>query len=45
MLVRPMMYGFGDDPVPRTDTTELLEEMVIEYLTDIVYYWHYILFP
>lgn len=30
------MYGFGDDQIPRNDTVELLEDMVTEYLTDIV---------
>lgn len=30
------MYGFGDDPHPRNDTVELLEDMVTEYLTDIL---------
>jgi len=30
------MYGFGDDPIPRNDTVELLEEMVTEYLTEVV---------
>ena len=31
-----MMYGFGDDPSPRPDSVDLVEDMVVEYLTDIV---------
>jgi transposase len=31
-----MMYGFGDDPAPRADSVDLVEDMVVEYLTDIV---------
>lgn len=30
------MYGFGDDPVPRNDSVELMEELVVDYLTNIV---------
>lgn len=31
-----MMYGFGDDSSPRPDSVDLVEDMVVEYLTDIV---------
>jgi hypothetical protein len=31
-----MMYGFGDDQIPRNDTVELMEELVVDYLTEIV---------
>lgn len=27
-----MLYGFGDDKVPYTETVELLDEMVVEYI-------------
>lgn len=30
------MYGFGDVENPRPDTVELLEDLVIDYITDIV---------
>ncbi len=33
-----MMYGFGDDINPRNDTVELVEELILEYLTDVVIY-------
>ncbi|CAI7777786.1 unnamed protein product, partial [Closterium sp. NIES-53] len=35
--LRLMMYGFGDDPEPLPETVELVEEMVIEYITDLVH--------
>ena len=35
-LVRPMMYGFGDDANPRQDSVELVEELMLEYLTQVV---------
>lgn len=38
-LVRPMMFGFGDAENPRQDSVELVEELVIEYLTDVVRPW------
>lgn len=34
-LVRLMMYGFGDVRNPRPDSVELLEDMVLEYITDL----------
>lgn len=36
ILVRPMLYGFGDSENPRQDTVELVEELVIEYISDVV---------
>jgi len=30
--LRCMMYGFGDDKVPYTETVELLEEVVVEFV-------------
>ncbi|CAI5970002.1 unnamed protein product [Closterium sp. NIES-65] len=35
--VRLMMYGFGDDPEPLPESVELVEEIVIEYITDLVH--------
>ncbi|RKP27560.1 transcription initiation factor IID, 18kDa subunit, partial [Syncephalis pseudoplumigaleata] len=32
--VRLMMYGFGDVPHPDMDTVNVLEEMVVDYITD-----------
>jgi transcription initiation factor TFIID subunit 13 len=29
-----MLFGFGDSDNPRQDTVELVEELVVEYLTD-----------
>lgn len=31
-VVRTMMYGFGDEPNPRTDSVALMEEFVIDYI-------------
>ncbi len=31
-----MMYGFGDDANPRQDSVELVEELLLEYLTQVV---------
>ncbi len=31
-----MMYGFGDDANPRQDSVELVEELMLEYLTQVV---------
>ena len=30
------MYGFGDDQNPYAETVELLEDLVLEFITDIV---------
>lgn len=35
-LVRPLIYGFGDDINPRQDTVELVEDLMIEYIETIV---------
>jgi transcription initiation factor TFIID subunit 13 len=32
--LRCMMYGFGDDKNPYTESVELLEELVLKYITD-----------
>ena len=34
--VRCMMYGFGDDQSPYTESVDLLEDLVIEYITEMV---------
>jgi hypothetical protein len=31
-----MMYGFGDDRNPYTESVDILEDLVIEYLTEMV---------
>ncbi|GAA0156692.1 general transcription factor [Lithospermum erythrorhizon] len=35
--VQHMMYGFGDDPNPLPETVGLVEDIVVEYVTDIVH--------
>ncbi|KQK16896.1 transcription initiation protein SPT3 homolog [Brachypodium distachyon] len=32
-----MMYGFGDDPNPLPETVTLVEDIVVEYVTDLVH--------
>lgn len=32
-----MMYGFGDDKNPYTETVDLLEDLVIEFITQITH--------
>ncbi|KAI8030071.1 Transcription initiation factor TFIID subunit 13 [Camellia lanceoleosa] len=32
-----MMYGFGDDPNPLPETMALVEDIVVEYVTDMVH--------
>ncbi len=32
-----MMYGFGDDPQPYAESVELLEDLVVQYITDMVF--------
>lgn len=34
--LRCMMYGFGDDQNPYTESVELLEDLVIEFIMDMV---------
>lgn len=36
-VVRPLLYGFGDNESPRQDTVELVEELVVEYITNVVW--------
>jgi len=36
VLVRCMMYGFGDDQCPYTESVDFLEDLVIEYITEMV---------
>lgn len=31
-----MLFGFGDDEQPYAETVDLLEDLVIEYITDTV---------
>uniref|UniRef100_A0A803PD45 Transcription initiation factor TFIID subunit 13 n=1 Tax=Cannabis sativa TaxID=3483 RepID=A0A803PD45_CANSA len=31
-----MMYGFGDDPNPLPESVALMEDIVVEYITDLV---------
>lgn len=35
--IRCMMYGFGDDPNPYTESAELIEELVIEFITELTH--------
>ncbi|GBG80878.1 hypothetical protein CBR_g31434 [Chara braunii] len=35
--LRLMMYGFGDDPDPIPETVELVEDILINYITDMVH--------
>jgi len=30
------MFGYGDDPNPAADSVDLLEDIVVEYITDMV---------
>ncbi|KAL9263727.1 Transcription initiation factor TFIID subunit 13-like protein [Drosera capensis] len=32
-----MMYGYGDDPNPLPETVALVEDIVVEYVTDMVH--------
>ena len=42
-VVRCMLYGFGDDEQPYAETVDLLEDLVIEYISETVSktYLHY----
>jgi len=31
-----MMYGFGDEQVPFTESVDLLEDLVVEYIPEMV---------
>lgn len=35
--LRPMLYGFGDVPNPLPETVELVEELVVDYVTDMMH--------
>lgn len=35
--LRLMMYGFGDDPDPIPETVSLLEDILIDYVTEMVH--------
>ncbi|OXU27084.1 transcription initiation factor TFIID subunit 13 isoform X1 [Nasonia vitripennis] len=35
--LRCMMYGFGDDQNPYTESVDLLEDLVIEYITEMTH--------
>ena len=34
--LRCMMYGFGDDQNPYTESVDLLEDLVIDFITQMV---------
>jgi len=34
--VKSLMYGFGDDRNPANDTVNVMEEILVEYLCDVV---------
>lgn len=36
LQVKNLMYGFGDDRNPASDTVNVMEEILIEYITDVV---------
>jgi hypothetical protein len=36
LQVRNLMYGFGDDRNPAPDTVGVMEEILIEYIVDVV---------
>ena len=36
LTVRCMMYGFGDDQNPYSETVDLLEDLVIEFISEMV---------
>ena len=36
LAVKNLMYGFGDDRNPANDTVSVMEEILIEYITDVV---------
>ena len=36
-----MMYGFGDDEVPYTESVDLLEDMLIAYIIEMVIIYHF----
>lgn len=34
--MKNLMYGFGDDRNPGSDTVNVMEEMLIEFIVDVV---------
>jgi hypothetical protein len=36
LLVRPMMHAFGDHPNPAPDTVTVMEEILMDYMVDVV---------
>ncbi|CAG8766118.1 4131_t:CDS:2, partial [Racocetra fulgida] len=32
--IRLLMYGFGDEPIPATDSINVMEELVTDYITE-----------
>ena len=34
--VKSLMYGFGDDRNPATDSVNVMEEILVEYIADVV---------
>ena len=36
LTVRCMMFGFGDDQNPYTESVELLEDLVVEFISEMV---------
>lgn len=41
--VKNLMYGFGDDRNPANDTVNVMEEILIEYITDVVCFYAFFL--
>eukprot|EP00270_Netrium_digitus_P008423 TRINITY_DN2520_c0_g1_i1.p1 TRINITY_DN2520_c0_g1~~TRINITY_DN2520_c0_g1_i1.p1 ORF type:complete len:126 (+),score=40.79 TRINITY_DN2520_c0_g1_i1:50-427(+) len=35
--LRLMMYGFGDDPDPLPESVELMEDIMLDYVTDLIH--------
>jgi len=35
--LRCMMYGFGDDQNPYTETVDIIEDLVIEFITEMTH--------
>jgi hypothetical protein len=36
LQVKNLMYGFGDDRSPANDTVSVMEEILVEYIADVV---------
>ena len=41
IIVKNLMYGFGDDRNPANDTVGVMEEILIEYITDVVCFFFF----